>query len=156
MTSIVLGIFGILVVVFLFGGCSLKYFDPQYYECGSLAKKESGIYIVNEIMYEILTKKQGNTTFVVDRKTDSVESTDYGRIKSAIDLKYCFLDETNQKTMICDDKHLVYYHKIFVYRNPGFWITGDEGSGFRIRWYYPLICSNEQKFIFKDHKWQRI
>lgn len=38
-------IFGILVIMFLVGGCLFKYFDPQYYEYKSLAEKESGIYI---------------------------------------------------------------------------------------------------------------
>lgn len=41
-------IFGILVIMFLVGGCLFKYFDWQYYKCKSLAKKESGIYIVNK------------------------------------------------------------------------------------------------------------
>ncbi|MCI6313483.1 MAG: hypothetical protein MR591_06825 [Helicobacter sp.] len=148
-------IFGILVIMFLVGGCLFKYFDWQYYKCKSLAKKKVE-YIVNEKMYEILTKKQGGVTFVVDREYDFIESTNYGCIKSVVDEKYCFLDKINQETMMCDDEYLVYYRKIFVYQNPDFWIMSDEGSGFGIKWHNSLRCSNEQKFTFKDNKWQQI
>lgn len=41
-------------------------------------------------MYEILTKKQGGVTFVVDREYDFIESTNYSRIKSVVDEKNVF------------------------------------------------------------------
>lgn len=60
-------------------------------------KKESGIYIVNEKMYEILTKKQGGVTFVVDREYDFIESTNYSRIKSVVDEKNVFQTKSIKK-----------------------------------------------------------
>ena len=41
----ILGIFGILVAIFVFSGCvSLKYFDPQWYAYNNLIKNSLEVY----------------------------------------------------------------------------------------------------------------
>ena len=125
-TSIVLGIFGILVVVFLFGGCSLKYFDPQWYEYNKLIKNSLEVY--NKDLYDYSVDR-----YIPGRKTKDIKGlTDFCRkdddiinIDSRLAYrKVSFFANVNSVPILYQISH------IYIYTEIGLFPTGDEGRGF--------------------------
>lgn len=172
--SAILGIFGILAIMFLLSGCSFKYFDPQWYKFKSLVKKESGDYIFNKTLYdeaEILREKNRSSYVFVKRENDmwvrvrpllsngyglivDIEESDIQTINTKINsfqkVKYYYIDSDN-------NKHIISYQKMFEYTYNGLWPAGDEGRGFRLETEKTESgYSRQNKFLLKDEKWQQI
>lgn len=130
-------IFGILVVMFLFSGCITQFFDPQYYKFRKLEYDTSGLYVLDEKLYEEAKRiGQGkilqngyklNYEGELDRaKIDS-------RIESAKRLMYSYNDDNGQK-------HIISYNLCYSYYTLGLWLVGDEGGGFRIKVGDKSVC----------------
>ena len=153
MTSIVLGIFGILVVVFLFGGCSLKYFDPQWYEFKRLCKNvDSAVEVYNQDYWEMYknydtlprnTRDDRGVPYFYSQKLNKIIYVSGGQFTS----KLISAQQINSRLskakwgLWYDDIH---YATIinYNYKYSHIRLEGDEGRGWHWETKDTLICEN--------------
>ncbi|MDY5185712.1 hypothetical protein [Helicobacter trogontum] len=132
-------ILGILVAMFLVSGCSLKYFDPQYYEFKRLCKEAKNV-IYDEELYRIY-KARYNKERYYDEKTQK---------------EYLMSDFTITKTRIVNisdrltiNENTIFYKNIPFYKYSSFWydykglfLQGDEAAGFSWETKGTLYCKD--------------
>lgn len=108
-------------------GCSLRFFNPQYYRFKSLIGKESGFYIYDEQIYNerrIDTRLLPNGYELgMDSKEKQIKID--SRIAKCIDFEIFYLDDLGKK-------HIIRHRVSFDYLDYGVFLGGDEGHGFRI------------------------
>ncbi|RDU59981.1 hypothetical protein CQA53_11135 [Helicobacter didelphidarum] len=128
MSYSILSIIGILVAVVMFSGCGFRYFDPQYYEFKRLVEKESGVYVINEQIYDEWRYELSNSTLLSNGYTLYTDfSEEYTKIDSRI------LMEISHKKSYTDNlgkTHIISYDIAFNYLDYGIFLKGDEGRGF--------------------------
>ena len=132
--SAILGIFGILAIMFLLSGCSFKYFDPQWYKFLS-SKQEAKRYIYDKKLYEAFVLNiHDNEEYLT---TDKLMPNGYkllldgeveilGKRLKKIMRKFYYIDSHNKECLI---SKLI----AFEYISYGLWLQGDEGRGFRLK-----------------------
>ena len=125
--SAILGIFGILAIMFLLSGCSFKYFDPQWYKFKSLVKKESGFYIYDKDLFQEYNKKGVKNIlsngYDVKYNTDETIRQLDSRLTEYKRFEVYYIDSSGKE-------HIISYIKGFTYTHYGLWLKGDEGRGF--------------------------
>ena len=150
MTSIVLGIFGNLIVVFLFSGCSLKYFDPQYYKFLSL-NKESGKFICNEKLYKEINFRYADG-YPKRFSNGYALETYFKEIQISKRIKNDYFEIFYKNG---DTKNLVFVINSYIYIGYGLWLEGDEGAGFRWETKKEFGGLMELPIIYKEQKEQQ-
>ena len=150
MPSIILGIFGIVTISIMMSGCSLRFFDPQYYRFKSLTRKESGFYIHDEQTYNErrIESRLLPNGYEWDMDSDEKRTEIDSRIVKCIDFEIFYIDDLSKK-------HIIQHRVSFDYLDYGIFLGGDEGRGFWIDTFRIIGGYKDQSFILKDGKWQR-
>lgn len=120
-------IFGILVVMFLFSGCSMMFLDWQFYKWSNLHDNESGIYIFDKKLYDEAEQLNiggilSNGYKLVYRGAEfDIENID-SRIRTYKRYQNSYIDSNNTE-------HIISYARGFDYIKYGLWITAGLDSG---------------------------
>ena len=149
----------VYLLLFLAGGCSYKYMDPQYYEFESLCKDIDNKVIIYDKtyweMYSDFTKRKPSVEKRV--KDDGYEYFYYKKLNETFayyDIKDVIKSDKrngNIITIVYDKK----YKKIpkpfasyirYNYENDGIFLEGDEGAGLYFRYEEVLTCSYFDNF----------
>ena len=121
----------VYLLLFLAGGCSYKYMDPQYYEFESLCYLNAGKVLIED---ESIKNKTGiRVTPTSKQITDRIAETGFER----------------------KNKNQIVYYRIdtYLYDNYGIFLEGDEGAGFYFGYMEILSCKDIDK-KFKKDDWQ--
>ncbi|EMK6456933.1 hypothetical protein V9J11_001866, partial [Campylobacter coli] len=121
----------VYLLLFLVGGCSYKYMDPQYYEFKSLCYFNLGKVLIED---ESIKNK---TNIIVTPKSKQIKDR---------------IVETRFERK--NENQVVYYRiNTYFYDNYGIFLKGDEGAGLYFRYMEVLSCKNIDK-KFKKDDWQ--
>ncbi|EAK5607848.1 hypothetical protein C0L11_08855, partial [Campylobacter coli] len=149
----------VYLLLFLVGGCSYKYMDPQYYEFKSLCKDiDNKVIIYNKAYWELysdFTKKKPSIEKRV--KDDGYEYFYYEKLNETF-AYYDIEDMIKSKkrngniiTIVYDKK----YKKMpkpfasyirYNYKNDGVFLRGDEGAGLYFTYEEVFTCSYFDNF----------
>ncbi|WP_215425128.1 hypothetical protein, partial [Campylobacter jejuni] len=147
------------LLLFLAGGCSYKYMDPQYYEFKKLCKDiDNKVVIYDKAyweMYSDFTKRKPSIEKRV--KDDGYEYFYYKKLNETFSY-YNIKDIINSKkqngaiiTVVYDKKYketpepFASYIR-YNYKNSGIFLEGDEGAGLYFRYEEVLTCSYFDNF----------
>lgn len=135
-------------MLFLAGGCSFKYIDPQYYKFIKLCQNVNNeVTIYNKDYWEIFSNREkGNT-----RHDDKGEYYYNENLNQKIYFDYTKAESINvsqkknftlTKTIFEDYYNNIHYanHSMYFYDDYGIFLIGDEGAGFKLRFYQYYYC----------------
>ncbi|WP_186299280.1 hypothetical protein [Campylobacter jejuni] len=113
----------VYLLLFLAGGCSYKYMDPQYYEFKKLCYLNAG---------KVLIKDES-----VKNETSIIVTPESKQIKDRI-------VETRFERK--NENKIVYYRiNTYFYDNYGIFLEGDEGAGLYFKYMKVLSCKSIDK-----------
>ena len=153
--SAILGIFGILVAIFVFSGCvSLKYFDPQWYKFRKFCNKVDGKYIYNKkINDELEESNEYKKIFVeypITLSSGIVVYSDTSTEKIGNMIKWESIRYYYDKK---GDKCLIAIIKTARYTEYGLWLQGDEGRGIWLETNKEIGCIGKNFHMDENGKW---
>ncbi len=140
----------VYLLLFLVGGCSYKYMDPQYYEFKKLCKDiDNKVIIYNKVYWELYSNREkGNTMhdekgeFFFNQKINKKIYFDFKKSESINVLqknKFTLTEVTFE-----DYYDGIHYstHLSYIYNDYGIFLGGDEGAGFYFRYHKRLYCED--------------
>uniref|UniRef100_UPI0016433403 hypothetical protein n=1 Tax=Campylobacter jejuni TaxID=197 RepID=UPI0016433403 len=149
----------IYLLLFLAGGCSYQYMDPQYYKFKSLCKDiDNKVVIYDKAYWEMYSDFTKRKLSIEKRvKDDGYEYFYYKKLNETFSY-YDIKDIINAKkqngaiiTVVYDKKYketpepFASYIR-YNYKNSGIFLEGDEGAGLYFRYEEVLTCSYFDNF----------
>ncbi|EAL6166719.1 hypothetical protein DTI05_08915, partial [Campylobacter coli] len=152
----------VYLLLFLVGGCSYKYMDPQYYEFKKLCKDNSNKMIVFNKDYldlkkqfiqammnnsNIRIKNNGIKYFYNEKLNLEIQPSNWKEIETKsreIKLGIGKVKEKEIEAWYIDDKNNIKYQefKRYLYYNYNIFLRGDEGAGFHFEYEEILDCED--------------
>lgn len=135
----------IFIILFLAGGCSFKYMDPQYYEFKRLCKEAENV-IYDEELYRLYLNAKKHISFY---KGNSFYNEETGQefFVDFFDAKHNHSKDISSK--LSENVNVFYYKNEPFYKFSSFWyddygifLDGDEGAGFHWKNKHTLYCKD--------------
>lgn len=138
----------------MFGGCSLKYFDPQWYGFIKFCNKVDGKYIYNKkINDELEESNEYKKIFVeypITLSSGIVVYVDTDTEKIGNMIKW---ESTRYYYDKKGDKCLIATIKTARYTEYGLWLQGDEGGGVWFETNEEIGCMGKNFYMDENGKW---
>ena len=132
-------LFPIFFILFLAGGCSFKFIDPQYYEFKRLCKEAKNV-IYDEELYRIYKARYNKERYYDEKTQKEYLMSDFRTIKTHI-VKISDKLTINENTIFYQDIPF-YKYSSFWYDYAGLFLYGDEAAGFGWETDRTLYCKD--------------